>query len=111
MTREVEAIYENGVFKPLKPQPFKENERVMLRVSKVSKAAPGGWNPRTAEMKWIGENAHSYKGEYVAVEGSELISHGVDGHKVMAEARNKGVQHPLIYHVPEHLGEPSIEWF
>jgi predicted DNA-binding antitoxin AbrB/MazE fold protein len=110
MTREVEAIYEDGVLKPVEPLHLAEKQRVKVTVND----SPGDVehpNARKAEMAWIGENAHLYKGQYVALHGSELISHGVDGHAVMAEARSKGVEHPLIYSVPEYLGEPSIEWF
>jgi predicted DNA-binding antitoxin AbrB/MazE fold protein len=110
MTREFEAIYEDGVLKPVEPLGLAEKQRVMLRLSDVAKPAPHPGS-RAEEMRWIGENAHLYKGEYVALQGSELVSHGRDGHAVLAEARGKGVKQPLIYHVPEHLGEPSIEWF
>jgi|SRR5215471_4405098 len=107
MTREIEAIFENGVLKPVEPLPFAEKERVAVRVSSISgPASQPGW--RTEETKWIGENAHLYKGEYIAVQGSELVSHGHDLKAVSEDARRKGAEHPLYYHVPEHLGEPTI---
>jgi len=110
MTREVEAIYEHGVLRPVEPLPLAENQRVVVTLSDLPEPVEHP-NARIAEMAWIGENAHRYKRQYVALQGSELISHGMDGHAVYAEARSKGVERPLFFHVPEHLGEPSIEWF
>jgi len=109
MTRVVEAIFEDGVLKPLEPLPLTNQQHVTLTVHD-SVEGPEPPNARRAEMRWIGENAPLYRGEYVALQGSELLSHGTDGHAVIDEARRKGVEHPLIYHVPEYLGEPSIEW-
>ena len=33
MTRQVEAVYENGVLRPLEPLPLKEHQRVSVTVS------------------------------------------------------------------------------
>jgi predicted DNA-binding antitoxin AbrB/MazE fold protein len=33
MTRQVEAVYENGVLRPLEPLPLKEHQKVSLTVS------------------------------------------------------------------------------
>jgi len=110
MTREVEAIFEDGVFKPVEPVELADKQRVRLRVDteETPQSGPPAWK---AEMAWIGENAHLYKGEYVALYGGELISHGEDLRTVSEEARTKGLEHPLFYRVPKHLGEPSIDWF
>lgn len=32
MTRHVQAVYENGAFRPLEPVPYQEQERVLLTV-------------------------------------------------------------------------------
>jgi predicted DNA-binding antitoxin AbrB/MazE fold protein len=110
MTREVEAIYENGVLKPVEPLPLAEKQRVKVKVTDAAEAKELP-NARRAEMAWIGENAHHYKGQWVALDGSQLVSHGHNANAVRADAIAKGVDDPLMYHVPEFLGEPSIEWF
>jgi predicted DNA-binding antitoxin AbrB/MazE fold protein len=52
MTMTVEAIYENGVLKPLKPLPLKELERVHVTVHTAS-----NWVNETAGMvPWNGDH-------------------------------------------------------
>jgi predicted DNA-binding antitoxin AbrB/MazE fold protein len=107
MVTGVEAIYEDGVLKLAEPLPLADKQRVMLTVNDLSERM----QPPKAEMLWIGRHGHLYKGEWLALRGSELISHGLDGNAVRVEALSKGVQHPLMYHVPDYFGEFSIEWF
>jgi predicted DNA-binding antitoxin AbrB/MazE fold protein len=109
MTREVEAIYEDGVLKPVEPLQLAEKQRVKVRVSDMLDRSENS-GARHEEMAWIGKNAHRYKGEWVAVQGSELVGHGPDLRAAEAEALKNGIEHPLFFSVPEHLGEPSIEW-
>ena len=48
----VEATYENGVLKPTKPLPLKEQERVQVTVH-----TPSTWVQETAGMiKWAGDH-------------------------------------------------------
>jgi hypothetical protein len=110
MTREVEAIFEDGVFKPVEPVSLNDKQRVKLRVTEAEEAPASGPPYWKAETAWIGKNAHLYRGQWVALWGAELLSHGLDGDVVRDEALRKGVDDPLMYHVPLHLGEPSIEW-
>jgi len=53
MTLTIEAIYENGVLKPIQPLPLKERERVQLTLHTAS-----NWVSETAGMiKWTGDQA------------------------------------------------------
>ncbi len=52
MTLTVEAIYQNGVLKPLQPLPLKDQERVEITVRSGS-----NWVSETAGMiKWTGDD-------------------------------------------------------
>ncbi len=52
MTLTVEAIYQNGVLKPLQPLPLKDQERVEITVRSGS-----NWVSETAGMiKWTGDH-------------------------------------------------------
>lgn len=52
MTLTVEAIYENGVFKPSQPLPLREQEKVRLVIH-----APSNWVQETAGMiPWTGDH-------------------------------------------------------
>ena len=108
MTRQVEAVFEDGVLKPVEPLPFAERQRVVVTVEVPEQEQSAH---RKAEMEWIGANAHRHRGQWIALQGSELLAHGPNAKAVRAEALRKGVAHPLFYHVPEDLGEPSISWF
>lgn len=51
MSITIEAVYENGLLKPVAPLPLKENERVRLTIE-----SGGSWAERTAGMlKWTGD--------------------------------------------------------
>ena len=58
-------------------------------------------------MQRIREIAARYIGECLALDGERLISHGATLNEVDAEARARGVEEPLFYHVPEDWGQPS----
>jgi predicted DNA-binding antitoxin AbrB/MazE fold protein len=50
MTLTVEAIYEDGVLKPIQPLPFKEHEKVQVTVQ-----TPANWVEATAGLLgWTG---------------------------------------------------------
>ena len=55
MTRVVEAIFEDGVLKPLEPLPLTNQQHVTLTVHD-SVEGPEPPNARRAEMRWIGDD-------------------------------------------------------
>jgi len=44
----------------------------------------------SAEQKWLRENRHLYRGQYLAVSGNQLIAHGTDPKEVVEKARASG---------------------
>ena len=69
---------------------------------------------RRRELEWcrthVTELAH-FAGEWVVLEGEEVIAHGRDVGRVVAKARRKGVKVPYVFYVQEpgstrvvHLG-------
>jgi predicted DNA-binding antitoxin AbrB/MazE fold protein len=55
MTLTIEAIYENGVLKPVQPLPLKEHEQVRVT---IHTASARNWVSETAGMiKWTGDPA------------------------------------------------------
>ena len=48
------------------------------------------------EMRWIAEHGHEYAGQWVALDGERLLSHGANAREVYEAARNSGVQLPLV---------------
>lgn len=61
---------------------------------------------RTREMEWLGRHRHEYEGQYVAIEGDELIAHGTDD--AAADARSK---RPFFARIPIGDSPPSLGGF
>jgi Family of unknown function (DUF5678) len=51
---------------------------------------------REREMQWLNEHEAEYAGQWLALDGDRLLSHGEDPHKVRAEARTMGVESPFV---------------
>ena len=111
MAQQLEAIYENGVLRPLEPIALRESQRVTVTIADapppVSGAADDFDPHRYAEQAWLKEHSAEYRGQWVALQCSDLVSHGADALEVHAEALRKGVQDPLLVHISEHFDEPS----
>jgi hypothetical protein len=52
--------------------------------------------PRALEMRWLAEHEAEYAGQWLALDGDQLVSCGTDPHKVYAEAQAQGVQDPFM---------------
>ncbi|MBS1811421.1 MAG: hypothetical protein JST84_24885 [Acidobacteria bacterium] len=62
---------------------------------------------RRREYQWIREHRDEYAGQYVVVEGDQLVAHGADGRQVLADARQAGIKIPFIVRL-ESLDEPPF---
>jgi len=62
---------------------------------------------RREEQEWLSAHGHEYRGQWVALEGNVLLSHGPKGRIVRDEARQMGFPRPLLVRVPEDLELPS----
>jgi hypothetical protein len=58
-------------------------------------AAPSALH-REREMRWLAQHESEYAGQWLALDGDRLLSHGEDPHKVRAEARAMGVETPFV---------------
>lgn len=88
---------------------LQRQERLDTAPPPVATTAP----PRSAEtveqqlerfrkaMKWIDEHRAEYLGQWVALEGDRLISHGPDALQVDAAARAAGITSPFLEQVLE----------
>jgi predicted DNA-binding antitoxin AbrB/MazE fold protein len=107
MVQKVEAVYENGVLKPLEPLSLEDRQHVNLTITDRVENKPlverVPFNDRRAEMKWIGEHEHEYRGQWLALSGEQLVSHGPDARV----AHRKGIEDPLMHHVPSEPELPS----
>ncbi len=108
MTQHAEAIFEDGLLRPLEPLSLRNQQHVLLIITDVP--APGANSGRVPEQEWLRAHGQEYSGQWVALNGEELISHGSDARGVRDEARAKGVETPLMVHLPDEPDLPSAFW-
>jgi len=112
MSRHLDAVYENGVLRPLEPLSLAEHQRVRLTLDEkpLSWLATGKVDERLAEMHWLANESGPYSGQWVALDGPRLVAHGPQLAAVSAEAKAAGVADPLFAHVPADNGLPFAGW-
>jgi hypothetical protein len=67
-----------------------------------SGTTPRQANGRSRELAWRRDHADLLRrlaGEWVVVEGSELVGHGPDPAPLVAEARRRGIRIPYVFFV------------
>jgi predicted DNA-binding antitoxin AbrB/MazE fold protein len=108
MVRELDAVYENGLLGPLEPLSLVEKQRVHVTITDIQPLE--GINNRYAEQDWLAAHELDYAGQWAALEGDVLLSHGSDAHAVRNEARRRGIDRPLLVHIPKEPNQPSAFW-
>ena len=79
--------------KPREPKPAKP-------------AANGKHGFREVEMDWMNSHPEELRkcaGEYVILEGTEIVAHGIEPAKLFEIAQRRGVKVPFIFFVPPPL--------
>ncbi|MBI3928546.1 MAG: ribbon-helix-helix domain-containing protein [Armatimonadetes bacterium] len=77
----------------------------------ASGAPPPG--DRHRELEWRRTHADllkQYAGQWVVVEGQELVDHGKDATSVVAEARRRGIVVPYIFRVEQEYGDEVVRF-
>lgn len=109
MVQHLEAVFEQGVLRPLQPLSLDERQHVLLTITDLPDDLPTG-SSRFQEQEWIRTHGSGFSGQWVALQGSELISHGRNARAVRDEARAKGIDRPLFVRLPLEPGRPSAGW-
>jgi predicted DNA-binding antitoxin AbrB/MazE fold protein len=119
MIRQLEAVYEEGVLRPLEPLALPEHQRVRLTLedrvlpqngNAPAEAAAAPVNDRREEFQWLAAESGPYAGQWVALAGRRLVAHGTDLATVSAAARAAGVERPLLTHLPSEGELPFGGW-
>jgi hypothetical protein len=96
----------------MKPKAKKPVPRVRKRsqVGKSAKSAPNGlsspYGYRVVENEWLNKHPEELRkcaGEYVIVEGTEIIAHGTEPAELLKVARRRGIKIPYIFFVEPPL--------
>lgn len=61
-------------------------------------------------MKWIADHREEYLGQWVCLDGDELISYGTDAIEVHNKAKAKGIKAPLLERIIEEPKAFSDGW-
>lgn len=114
MAKQLEAIYEQGVLRPLEPLTLAEHQRVRLtleeRTAPLSWASPEPVNEQREELEWLAKESAPYAGQWVALDGSRLVAHGAKLATVSTAAKAAGVAEPLFAYVPSDKELPFAGW-
>jgi predicted DNA-binding antitoxin AbrB/MazE fold protein len=104
MARQLEAVYEQGILRPLEPLVLAEHQRVQLSIEERPERHGNETippvNERREEIKWLAKEAAPYAGEWVALDGYCLVAHGERLAAVRTSAQAAGVIEPLFARVP-----------
>ena len=114
MARQLDAVYEQGILRPLEPLVLAEHQRVRLTIEE--KPAPliwetgEPWNERREELHWLAKESDAYAGQWVALDGPRLVAHGEKLVKVIAAAKAAGVAHSFFGRVSRDKDMPFGGW-
>jgi len=110
MSRQLEAVYEHGVLRPLEPLVLPEHQRVRLTLEeqpvKLSWESTEPTSERREELLWLAKESGPYAGEWVALDGPRLISHGTK----LADVSVAGIAEPFFARVPREKNVPFGGW-
>ena len=65
---------------------------------------------RRLEQRWLHQHREEYAGQWVALDGDRLLSHGSDGRQVLGEARRACVDIPFVVRVESSDELPFGGW-
>jgi len=68
---------------------------------------------RQREFEWIEAHADEMRrlaGEWVVIEGEELIAHGKNASRVVASARRKGIKVPFVFFVESPDSQSTVQF-
>jgi predicted DNA-binding antitoxin AbrB/MazE fold protein len=114
MARQLEAVYEQGILRPLEPLGLAEHQRVLLTIeenlARASGESAGAVNERREELMWLATESGPYAGEWVALDGASLVAHDEKLASVRATARAAGLGEPFFARVPRDKEMPFGGW-
>ncbi len=65
---------------------------------------------RTEEFMWLAEKGSEYQGQWVALQGNQLLAHDLDYHQVSAEVKKLGAQNPMFMFIEAEESEDFLRF-
>lgn len=88
----------------VEPPPAKPRERPPLKPMREVKMPD-----MSREMRWIKEHRHEYAGQWVALDGDQLLAHGMNAREVFEAARQHTAE-PFFAHLEPADALPFGGW-
>lgn len=120
MSITIEAIYEAGILKPLAPLPGLADQS-KVRVTVEPAAQPVSTKPpldrrvpcepmpdRTREWAWIATHKQEYAGQWVALDGDQLLAASLIQQEVFDAIKTERARRPLIHRISSPDDLPFI---
>ena len=108
-----EITYEN-VLGQVQRLPWREKQRLLQTLaedlpslSRQETLKPLPWKDRNREYQWLKDHTGEYVGQWVALEGDELVAQGATAVEVLAVAKATGIERPLLIQVEDPDSPPS----
>ena len=79
-------------------------------IAPLSWESPEPVEDRRQDLDWLAKESAPYAGQWVALEGGRLVSHGTKLATVSAEAKAAGIVEPLFAHVSADRDLPFAGW-
>lgn len=80
---------------------LREQERLAVQDQQATDPVRAETEKFHKTLKWIDDHRAEYLGQWVALDGDRLISHGTDARKVYLAAREAGIEIPFVERVTE----------
>lgn len=100
----LDELSQAGVFSP------SSDQRTPLEKEKPKKPVRVEMPDRSRELRWVKEHRKEYAGQWVALDGDRLLSHGTNAQEVFAAARQSGIESPFFAHIEGHDELPFGGW-
>ncbi len=65
---------------------------------------------RRREYEWLAEHSRDYAGQWVALEGKQLIAHSFQANDVFKAADEAGIERPFLVRVEDPDAMPFAGW-
>jgi hypothetical protein len=82
-------------------------------IDKQAKANPPAlpqYIDRSREQQWLIEHSKEFAGQWVALDGNRLLSHGNNARDVYEAAKKSGINRPLVVQVEKENELPFGGW-
>ena len=103
----MQEITLENVYKQVTQLPSEDQQKLIEAISarlkrktlgkRVQPSVP--YKDRSREHQWLRKNSRNYVGQWVVLEGDQLLSHGTNAKEVFAAADATGVERPLHFFV------------